>query len=108
MRARSHRERERHVDDAVRNPPIVPIPTTRQGTGVGLGHELLRLRRPAINLKCQSEGPVVSQVVEGRGDLDRDRDAPLLGVEEVEVVLAIETPSTHIPSINVNNTEYSS
>ena len=106
--ASAHREGELHVDDVVGNPTIISAPTARQGTGVGLGHELLRLRRPAIDLKGQSEGPVVSQVVEGRRDLDRDRDAPLLGVEKVEVVLAIETPSTHMPSINLKNTEHPS
>ena len=42
--ASAHREGELHVDDVVGNPTIISAPTARQGTGVGLGHELLRLR----------------------------------------------------------------
>ena len=42
--ASAHREGELHVDDVVGNPTIISAPTARQGTGVGLGHKLLRLR----------------------------------------------------------------
>ncbi len=51
---------------------------------------MVRLRRTAVDLKRQSQRAVVAQAVEGRRYLHRDRDAPLLGVEEVEVVLATE------------------
>ena len=91
MRACAHRELERHVDDAVRCPPIIPTPSIRQGARVGLGHEVLRLRRPAIDLNGEPERPVVPQAVEGGRYLHGDGYAPALGVEEVEVVLAAET-----------------
>ena len=91
MRARAHRELERHVDDAVRRPPIIPTPGVRQGAGVGLRHEVLRLCRPAVDLNGQPERPVVPQAVEGWRHLHGDGDGPALSVEEVEVILAADT-----------------
>ena len=52
---------------------------------------MLHLRRPAIDLKGKRELPVASQSVQRWRQLHRDRDAPTIGVEEVEVVLTRET-----------------
>ena len=43
VRASANRECELHVDDVVRDPPIVPAPSPGQRTRIGFRHKLLRL-----------------------------------------------------------------
>ena len=84
------REDHGHGDDAVRDPSIEAVPRRRNLAGHRSRYEVTCLGRTVVDLQSETERAVVSKGVQSRRyeGCDGDISALVLGVEEVEIILA--------------------
>lgn len=87
-----HVQYDRHLNNAIRHPPIHPTPWGRRvAPPWRFRHEVRRLRLPVVDRERETKRARVSEPVQGGRDVRVDGDVPALmvGVEEIEVVFAL-------------------